>query len=292
MALANLIKPPQEADKAAEAAAQQAEIEKQRQEANLRAAEEKAATQARLEQLEKQVGKGFEQRQQQPQAPQSSEVHQAQQQLGITDEQLETLMAEGKGALALQAIAQQVSQNQLAEYNQQVTPVLGNLVKRGFKNEINDLRGDEHFDDLEEELRGYFDSNPQEMLVEGRVESKYYELIGKNRKMLQERAADRAERKRLDEQNAQEVAAMEKVSPTPTRQRAVEPPIRPASPTPTKPKEKVKLDPIRQELVDIYSGMGYNISPEEFVGIEEGKLLPKKMSADIQLGRSKPNVEY
>jgi hypothetical protein len=288
MALGSLIKEQPNAEAEAKAAAEQRE----REEAIAKAAEEKAATQARLEQIEKQMEKGFQARNAGPESPTPTEAHQAQQALGLTEEQVDQMIAEGKGAQAVQMVADQIAANRVAMLSNEFSKVMTPVLKRGHKQEINGLREHPYFDDLEEELRDHFEANPRDMLVEGKVEEKFHELVGKNITRLQTLQGEREARKALEAENADEVDRMEKAPATVNRRRAVEPPIRPPSTTPKKQDKKVEVDPVRQELCDIYSGMGYSITPEEFDGIEKGELLPKKMSVDIQLGRRKSNVSY
>lgn len=287
MALGKLIKADAEAEAEEAKAAEAERIAEEQQQAVIKAAEEKASLNARLDSMEKAVERGYNNRQ--DTAPVQADARVAQQQLGITDEQLEQLIAEGKGAQAVQLISQQVSQNQLAAYNEKVGAVLGNVVKRGFKQEMAELKDHPFYEDLKDELKEYFDTHPNEMIEEGAVKEEFHRLVGANLTTLQTKAGERAAAEAAE---SEEESIYEKSHPTGNRRRAVEPPLRPASPTPTRPKEKAKLDPIRQELMDIYNSFGANMDEEEYMGIEEGKLLPKKMSVDIQLGKGKSNVSY
>jgi hypothetical protein len=284
MGLASLIKDPpepsEEEKKAAEAEEQQRVADAQRQ-ADIQSAKEKAALESRLEQVEKMASRKFEERNVAP--PTQSEAYQAQQQLGITDEQLETMISEGKGALAVQAIAEQITQNKLQAYNQEVSQVLGNVVKRGWKGEMAALKDHEYYEDLKDELHAYFDDHPEDMMKEGKVEEEFNRLVGKNLSRLRERSEEREASARAEEQR------IEQEHP---RRRAVEPPIRTASAPPKKKEKEEPLHPVEEELCAIYSGMGFDISPAEFKGIRDGKLLPQKSSVGIQLGKRRSNVEY
>jgi len=52
------------------------------------------------------------------------------------------------------------------------------------------------------------------------------------------------------------------------------------------------LDERRESVRKTFEGLGVEITPEEWADIETGKKYPKRYAADIQVGLSKPNVEY
>lgn len=262
--------------RAAEAQWKDQEAERQKQEAD-----------ARIRALEDQMRQRY-QAVRQNAAPPQEQTYAAQQELGLTDEEI---LANPKEAI--ERMAQHIAQKELAAERQQMTQILGHQVRRGFDAEMGSLSQEPYFRDLEATLHEYFQQNPQEAIVAGSVKRKYNELVGENLAYLTKLAAER---------QAAEAVAQERETATQAQSvqnRVVEPQIRPGSVEKTKTSEKeFSLDPNparakeKQRLIDEFNRHGANLDEKEWIEIEEGRALPKKMSADIQLGYGGPNVEY
>jgi hypothetical protein len=262
-------KPSQEELLAAEQAKRQ-ELEQQMRERD-------AANKARLEQMEHEMGRKFAQSRQGEAAPQPSEYYQAQQKLNLTDEQILANPSQ-----TIPQLVEHIAGKHIGAYNQQVSQVLGQNVQWRVNEEFEALKSHPYYDHLKGYLKEYFEDHPQEQIQAGNIKRKFNELIGQHHDELIKKTAPEgdppAER---------------------SRTRAVEPAITPPSPAgkPAKEKEFV-LDPdperaeAKREIISIYNQFGANLTEEEFNQIEEGKLLPKKRSMAIQMGRERSNVEY
>lgn len=247
---------------------------------------------SRISELERSMQERYRAVREVPSAPAPEPAYQAQQELGLTDEEILAKPAE-----AVQRMAEHIANQRVAQMEGQVTQVLGHQVRRGFDAEIESLKKHPYFDDLAGALNTHFESNPHEMIQAGSAKRRFNELVGENLETLTKLAAEREAQRRIDEEKrvlADQPAAI-------SRNRVVEPAIRPGTPPPVETTSKDKeftLDenPARaaekRYLMEEFNRHGANLNEEEWVGIEDGKLLPKKLAADIQMGRSKPNVEY
>jgi len=274
-------KEPTEAEKLA---VKEAEIARLNQELS----SQRAATDARLQGLETALGQRFAEQRRgpaAPPAPEPSSAYAAQQELGLTDEQILSNPLE-----SVKAIAQHIAEKQRAAFVAEVAPVLGGLVHSNYEAQVDSLKSHPYFIDLQDALRGHFEENPSDKMSPGNIRKVFNELVGANIVELQRRAAVRE-----GERQAAEAVA----TPAP-RARAVEPSIRtPATTVTTKQameKEGVimgdGLDDARQELMQEFNKYGVNLSDKEWQAIESGERFPKKISSDIQVLGRRANVSY
>jgi len=272
-------KEPTEAEKLA---AKEAEIARLNQELS----SQRAATDARLQGLETALGQRFAEQRRgpaAPPAPEPSSAYAAQQELGLTDEQILSNPLE-----SVKAIAQHIAEKQRAAFVAEVAPVLGGLVHSNYEAQVDSLKSHPYFIDLQDALRGHFEENPSDKMSPGNIRKVFNELVGANIVELQRRAAVR---------EGERLAAA--ATPAP-RARAIEPSIRtPAlSISPTKAEDKEGfimgdgLDGARQELMQEFNKYGVNLSDKEWQAIESGKRFPKKISSDIQVLGRRANVSY
>jgi hypothetical protein len=245
-----------------------------------------AANEARLEMMERRLGEGYQANQSAPTAPDASPSYQAQQELGITDEELLANPTQ-----SMRQIAEHVAAKMNAESMQRVGAVVGNLANTTYEMELKELSTHPYYVHLEGQLRDHFRNNPTEYTNNpGAMRRKYNELVGANLTDLQRIQEEATE---ADISNSTNAAPATR---TPSRTRVVEPNLPVNSPAPgnvrgTK-KEAPVLDSARQELMDTFNAFGLNMNAEEWLEIEEGRALPKKVSADIQVGIAKSNVDY
>ena len=250
-----------------------------------------AANDARLEMMERQLAQGYSDRTSAQTAPQASPSYEAQQELGITDEELLA-----NPTTSMRKIAEQVGVRLNAESMQRVGAVVGNLANSTYEMELKELSNHPYYASLEGSLRQHFRNVPQEYTNSpGSLKKKFNELIGENLTELQrlevESGADVAN------SDAQISGATNAAPATRSpRARAVEPSINVSSPSPRTPGPakggKVALDDARTEMMETFNAFGLNMTPDEWLEIEEGRALPKKVSTDIQVGIAKANVEY
>jgi hypothetical protein len=247
-----------------------------------------AANDARLEMMERRLAEGYDSRVNSPTAPSPSATYEAQQELGITEEDLRDNTIE-----SIHKIAERVSAKQNAESMRHVGAVVGNLANSTYEMELKDLSSDPYYGYLESGLRDYFRRNPQEYTNNpGSIRRKYNELVGENIAELQRLAA---EKEAADQGGGTNDAPATRGSTQhSSRARVVEPSINVNSPAPDRGGKKTApvLDEARQDIMDTFNAFGLNMDAEEWTEIEEGRALPKKVSADIQLGMNKPNTDY
>jgi len=283
-------------EKADEPSAEAQELERLRKENEAYVAQERERqareNETRLSQLEQSMRERYQAVRQAPGAPVAEPIYQAKQELGITDEQL----LEKPSEMVAKIVAHQVAQAR-AEDQAQVAQVLRHQVERGYDSEMASLQSHPYFDDVAPVLREHFEANPQEKIEAGSVKRRFNELVGANIETLTQLAAEREAKRKMDEdaqRHAEQPGAI-------SRNRVVEPAIRAGSAPPVEaPKEKgeTELDPDparaaeKRRLIDAFNRYGANLDEAEFVGIESGQVFEKKVAADIQLGRGKPNVEY
>jgi len=266
MTLGKVERPPEE-NKPSEAELLAAEQTRVRElEAKLQAQE--AADQARREAYEAAIGQRFAQAQQvAPRQAESAEVYQAQQELGITDEDLAENPLEN-----IKKIAEYQARVESQKVRDGIAPVMKNLVTQSYQLQLRELSSDPFYEDVGPLVQQYFTANPDQMLVDGRVQSVYYEIVGKNLPELQQRQAARAP-----------------VEPPPTRSSKA--PEIPSINTPPPGRDVAPLKPAavgsglteeKEYLMNIYNKLGADLDPDEWAGIEKGQILPKNRAADWQ----------
>jgi hypothetical protein len=282
-----------------EPSAEAQELERLRQanaelESRLRAQRD-SEVDSRLSEMERAMQEKYRAVRQAPSAPQPEPAYQAQQELGITDEEI---LANPRAAI--ERISEHIANQRLSQMQDGVVQVLRHQVKRGFDSEMESLRNHPYYNDLAPVLREHFDANPHEMIEAGAVKRRFNELVGENLDTLTKLAAEREAKRKVDEES-------QRLSEQPgaiARNRVVEPSIRAGSaPLQSSPSQKEKeteldKDPSRaaakRDLIDIFNRVrpGLDLTEEEFVAIEKGDVFPKKVAADYQVRGGKPNVEY
>jgi len=253
-----------------------------------------AANDARLEMMERQLAQGYNDRSAAQTAPSVSPSYEAQQELGITDDDLIAHPAEN-----MRKIAEQVGTRLNAESMQRVGAVVGNLANSTYEMELKELSKHPYYASLEGSLRQHFRNVPQEYTNSpGSIKKKFNELIGENLTELQRLEVESGAEAANSEAQISGATNAAPATRSP-RARAVEPSINVASPTPRSPGPtkggKVVLDDARQDVMDTFNAFMSpedRLTPEGWLEIEEGRALPKKVSADIQVGIAKANVEY
>jgi hypothetical protein len=247
-----------------------------------------AANDARLEMMERRLAEGYEANQNAPTAPSPSAAAEAQVELGITEEDLRNNSIE-----SIHKIAERVAAKQNAESMQRVGAVVGNLANSTYEMELRELSSDPYYSYLESGLREYFRRNPQEYTNNpGSIQRKYNELVGENIAELQRLQAEKEAAAAEGDRTAPATRGSTQHS---SRARVVEPSINVSSPSPgarAKAKEAPVLDEARQQIMDTFNAFGLNMDAEEWMEIEEGRALPKKVSSDIQVGIAESNTDY
>ncbi len=244
-----------------------------------------AEQRARFDQMEKDVSRRFAENKQT--APATDDMYAAQQELEIKDEELlDPATAPG----AIRKIAEHQAKKMVSERDQVYGGAIGNLAESVFDVQMDRMQGHEFFGDLEPLIRDYFDDNPSELHIKGKIEEVYERLVGKNYEILKGKKQE--ESNELNKNSGRDVSAAK----TRYRQqsRVVDAPVQTASPSarPDTQKKEVVLDEAREQERLRFQGLGVDISPEEWQDIETGKKYPKKFAADIQVGLSRPNVDY
>lgn len=243
-------------------------------------AQKEAAFTARFDGLERMVGDSFRNRATPaaPVPPDTAAAYAAQQDLGMTDEEILANPAKSFEKLR-DHLKKQVREEVAKEYGD----TLNNMAVAAFQSQVEALRGEPYFGDLADAVVQYFQDNPREASVPGQVRRIYNELIGVNLAELQRRASAR-----------KEPADPE---PPPARARSVEPAFRsPAAPTPAPPENKTApvIDEAEAAVMSAFNKArpGLFKDETEWAEVAQGKRFPKKIASDIQTGRAKPNVSY
>lgn len=246
-------------------------------------AQKEAAFAARFDGLERLVGEGFRNRATPaaPVPPDTTAAYAAQQDLGLTDEEILA-----NPAKSFEKIRDHLRNQIRAEMTQEYGAAFNNLTVTAFQSQVEALRADPYFEDLSGALIQYFQDNPQEASIAGQVRRIYNELIGVNIGELQKRAEAR---KQLAE-------PAPPVAPA-ARPRAVEPSLRaPVTPTPMPPEARNApiIDEAEANMMEAFNKVrpGLFKDEAEWAEVAQGKRFPKKIATDIQAGRAKPNVSY
>jgi hypothetical protein len=260
-----------------------AEIERLRQE-GIERDKQIAAQNARHEQMERDVERRFAANR--AQAPATDDMYAAQQELNITDEEL---LDPKTAPAAIRRIAEHQAMKMAAEQDTKYGGVIGGVAEDVFELKLDRMKDREFFEDLEPLMREYFEDNPSELHVRGKVDEVYERLVGKNYEVLKSRRSTNDD----PEPTGGDVTAAK--SRMRQQSRVVDAPVRTSSPSGRagdKSKKPVVLDKAREETRLLFEGLGVEMTPEEYADIESGKKYPKKFSADIQVGLAKPNVDY
>ena len=243
-----------------------------------------AAADARFEQMERDVSRRFAENQRN--TPPVDEMFAAQQELQIKDEELlDPSTAPG----AIRRIAEHQAKRIAAEQDTRYGGVIGNVAGDVFDLKMDKMSNREYFEDLEPLIREYFQDNPRDLHVSGKIDEVYERLVGKNYEALRERHGNPVD----EGGEGSDVSASK--SRYRQQSRVVDAPVRTASASgriDRGGKKAVVLDKAREETRLLFEGLGVEMSPEEWDDIETGKKYPKKFAADIQVGISKANVDY
>lgn len=245
-----------------------------------------AEQRARFDQMEKDVSRRFAENRQA--APATDDMYAAQQELEIKDEELlDPATAPG----AIRKIAEHQAKKMVSERDQVYGGAIGNLAKSVFVVQMDRMKGREFFDDLEPLIREYFEDNPSELHVEGKIDEVYERLVGKNYEVLKAKVKPNTEDSRRDSSLGDVAAAKTRYR---QQSRVVDAPVRTASPSGRlePQKKEVVLDEAREAERLRFQGLGVDIPAEEWMEIETGKKYPKKYAADIQVGLARANVDY
>jgi hypothetical protein len=249
-----------------------------------------AAQNARHDQMERDVERRFAANRQN--APAIDDMYAAQQELNIKDEEL---LDPQTAPAVIRRIAEHQAQKIAAEQDSRYGSVIGNVAGDVFELKLDRMKGREFFEDLEPLMREYFEDNPNELHVHGKVEEVYERLVGKNYEVLKSRRPTNDD----PDMDPSEDSHLTDVGQAKTRyrqqSRVVDAPVQTSSPSGRageKGKKPVVLDQAREENRRLFEGLGVPMTPEEYVDIESGKKYPKQYAADIQVGLSKPNVDY
>ena len=256
-----------------------AEQEKVRQlEAKLQA--QQAAEQARREEQERLLGQKFQQAQQlAPQQAQAAELYQAQAELEISDEDL-------LGENAAQNIRKLIDHTADKRANEKVAgiaPVVGGLVQQSYASQLQALSSHPFYEDVGPLVEQYFASNQDQLLVPGRIQSVFNEIVGANMGELQTREATRqTEKAKVEPQIGHEQAhSGPKAPPLPAINTS--PAVRDVGIKP--PATGPSVSPEAEYLMNAFNRYGADLDANEWDGISKGKLLPKNRAADWQKGR-------
>jgi hypothetical protein len=210
-------------------------------------------------------------------------MYQAQQELQITDEQLQDPV---DGPKYMRQLAHKAAQQMAAAQGQQLSQVLTPIVESNIGMQIDSLRSHRFFVDLEGPLRDHFRNNPQEQLTPNRVKELFYQWAGEHQGDLENRATEREkidkERKALEVNTPIDPLAPQQpghVAPAP-RLRSVETPITPpAPPPPVEGKQQEgPFDPMKQEIAAKFNRVkpGLFETTEDWDRVEQGKEFPKR----------------
>lgn len=245
-----------------------------------------AATQARLDQMERDVSRRFAENK--SSTPKADDMYQAQQELEISDEEL---LDPRTAPDAIRKIAEHQARKIAAESSGKYDSVVQNMARSTFESNMDRLsRNAEFYDELEPLMREYFQDNPDEMHVAGRVEEVYERLVGKNYSVLRDmKKSTRAELEQADDDGGESISRSK--SRFRQQSRVVDAPVRTASPSgraKSGKKKEVVLDDARERERQRWIGLGIEITPEEWVDIEQGRRYPKKYAADLQVGLGNP----
>ena len=243
-------------------------------------AQKEAAFDARFSGLERMVGDSFRNRNAPtaPAPPDTAAAYVAARELGLSDEEILA-----NPVKSFEKIRDHLRVQIKHELAQEYGETLQNLTVTAFGAQVDALRSDPYFADLEGALVQYFQDNPNEAKTAGQVRRIYNELIGVNHTELQRRQAARKE--------AQTPAP----EPAPARTRTVEPSFRaPSAPVPeVTPKPAVAaLAEDEQAMMDAFNKVRPGLFKDtgEWAEVAEGKRFPKKIASDIQVGRAKSNA--
>jgi hypothetical protein len=260
------------------------EIERLRQE-GIERDKQIAAQNARHEQMERDVERRFAANRQQ--APAADDMYAAQQELNIKDEEL---LDPATAPAAIRRIAEHQAQRIAAEQDTKYGGVIGNVASDVFELKLDRMKGREFFEDLEPLMREYFQDNPGELHQPGKVDEVYERLVGKNYEVLKGKSTN--DDPETDYTGGDTTAAKSRYR---QQSRVVDAPVRTASASgraESRGKKPVVLDDARESMRQKFEGLGVSMTPAEYADIESGKKYPKKFAADIQIGLSKPNVDY
>src|SRR3990167_513122 len=263
-------------------AAKEAEI----QELKAKEATERSADRARVEQLERMVRQGFAQR---GQPHQANEVTVAKQELGMTDQDLVK-----DPQKYIEQMAEHIASRKIQESEQRIGGVLSGLVESTFETQLGSLGSHRYYEDLAPVLREHFNENPSEKYNAGAVRQRFNELIGANLDELERRAKEREGEKVKAESNLAPDGGQMRA---PVRPRAVEQSVSmPVSQPRGSGKKERKDDGLnwaRNEIMESFNRQtGLNMDPAEWDDIESGRKLPRKVSAIVQTGKGRANVDY
>ena len=258
-----------------------AEIERLKAEGHERD-QRQAASDARFDQMERDVSRRFAENKQG--TPQVDAMYAAQQELKIKDEEL---LDPQTAPDAIRRIAAHEAQKLNAKDRVDYGNAIGNIAGTVFDVQMDRMGDREFFGDLEPLIREYFEANPKEVHVNGKIEEVYERLVGKNYDELKKR-----------QKPTEDAPTGGDVSDSKSRyrqqSRVVDAPVQ-AGTLSNRPKEgqkEVVLDQAREDMRQKFEGLGVEMSPEEYADIESGKKYPKKFAADIQVGLSRANVDY
>lgn len=244
-----------------------------------------AAQNARFDQMERDVSRRFAENKQA--TPPIDDMYAAQKELNISDEEL---LDPHTAPAAIRRIAEHQATKLAVEQDRKYGGVIGNVAGDVFELKLDRMKNREFFEDLEPLIREYFEDNPQEIHVQGKVDEVYERLVGKNYEYLK----GKSKNDDVEPEGGGESASAAK-SRFRQQSRVVDAPVRTASPSGRRDaegKKPVVLDERRESVRKTFEGLGVEITPEEWADIETGKKYPKRYAADIQVGLSKPNVEY
>ncbi len=244
-----------------------------------------AASDARFDQMEKDVSRRFSENRQV--TPPVDAMYAAQQELQIKDEEL---LDPQTAPDAIRRIASHEAQKLQAQDRQEYGDAIGNIAGTVFDVQMDRMGEREFFDDLEPLIREYFDANPKDVHVKGKIEEVYERLVGKNYEELKKRAKPASDTS-LEATGGDVGQARSRYR---QQSRVVDAPVQSSSlaDRPKEGKKAVVLDEAREAMRQKFEGLGVPMTPEEYADIESGKKYPKKFAADIQVGLSKANVDY
>ena len=263
-------------------AAKEAEI----QELKAKEATERSADRARVEQLERMVRQGFAQR---GQPHQANEVTVAKQELGITDQDLVK-----DPQKYIEQMAEHIASRKIQESEQRIGGVLSGLVESTFETQLGSLGSHRYYEDLAPVLREHFNENPSEKYNAGAVRQRFNELIGANLDELERRAKEREKDKIKDESNlAPDGGQLHAPSRTRAVEQSVSMPVSQPRGSTKKERKDDGLNWARNEIMESFNRQtGLNMDPAEWDDIESGRKLPRKVSAIVQTGKGRANVDY
>lgn len=214
------------------------------------------------------------------------EMYDAQKELDISDEEL---LDPSTARAAIQRIAEHVASQQTSQLAKRTGEVLGSLAEEAFESQMSRLEKEDFFEDLEPYIRDYFQAHPEELHVRGRVKDVYERLVGKNYRVLASKTSPSDEVEGGGE-------TINSSKSRYTQSRVIDPSVNTPGPSPRPEpggkKGKVKLDEARQQVRDKFAAVGVELDDDEWMDIEEGRVYPKRVASDIQVGIADPNVNY